>query len=390
MAYRYHPLEQSAPDNEQPAMLGSEVVEAVAESVLPALLFNLDRLSDRVQSVVDNFDGYNFPIKANPLPEIVMTAVKAGAAVDVCSPGELHLVLDLGIDPRRICYTGVAIPDTYLAKLAELGCQVHLDHADDLQRWAALPGSREVGLRLQAAHSDRYRRKFGISPDEIEPIVGLARHLGIQITRLHVHFGHGVEDAKALVDDFQPLTHSLASMGKTLRHVAVFDLGGGWPVRYGRPDFASPREVATALRERILPQWRALGFSGQLEVEPGEYVVAGCGYWAAEVALVRERENERVVVLDTLTPIPSAALPYPVAVLRRSRDKRLFQVEEGDKRATVIVGNTNSPFDVIRDRVVLPEIRRRDILVMADTGAYLTSLIGRFNGRKPPLAVILR
>jgi len=411
-----HPLEQPEPALErQPRALPSCVLDALQSAELPCLLYRPSVLRRRIQTIMEVFPHYYYPMKCNPCRRLVETAVVEGAGLDVCSPPELDLALAVGTDPALISYTGLGLCVDLMRRLAKSGAMVNLDSIRDLEEWVQSCSGYPVGLRLKAGPQRSYRAKFGIAVEHFDTTARMLRSTGTGLRGIHVHFGHGgrsgAQVAAALMDTLVPVLERLKDLVAELEYV---NLGGGWPVLYGDAQLVQPKDVADSLHAGLLAKLKSVGFSGQIAVEPGEFAVADCGYWAAQVVATKDsfecdhrsgsgweqtrethgRDQQRseemaaLAVLDTTTPIPSAAIPYPVHVLR-SVNGRLVEVRGERSQPYRVVGITNSPFDTIRKRVLLPPLARGDVLVMGRTGAYLRSLIGRFHLRAPPAEYVL-
>lgn len=342
---------------------------------LPCFLYDPAVLAANIAAVRAVFPRYHYPVKCNPHPELVRTAIAAGAELDLCSMADLDIAIAAGAPLPRTSYTGVGLTGEMLARLSASGCRVNLNSLDEVAGWARQSSSRACGVRVGLTDG-AYSLKFGLSPAEIEQ----ARDL-VRIDGLHVHDSHRGRTASEAAGVLGAAIDAIAShVVRDLRYVC---LGGGWPHAYENENPWDLTELAVAIDERIVAPMRQRGFSGEVLVEPGELVVAGAGVWLSRVVSVRKTESEHVVIVDTPTPVPCGDFSYPIRLLRGDGF-----VRDGNEVVCTIYGSSNSGRDRIR-RTFVAEPRLGDVLAVCDTGAYVHSLISPFNERRPPALYVL-
>jgi diaminopimelate decarboxylase len=177
----------------------------------------------------------------------------------------------------------------------------------------------------------------------------------------------------------------LALLGAGRPGMDTFDVGGGFPV--GDPgSVPTParfaREAAAAL-EAIPAERRAR----RLATEPGRFLVARAGWLVAEVLHVRERAGQtRIVVIDAgMTELIRPALYgawHRVVALDTSSSSA------SSLRPARVDGPICESTDTFGDHD-LPELRRGDLVAIADAGAYGASMASAYNGRPAVPEVLL-
>jgi diaminopimelate decarboxylase len=372
------------------ALRGERLAALAAGLELPCFVYDPVIVAENIQAVRATFPGYHYPVKCNPHPEVVRTAMAAGAALDLCSEGDIAVASVLkGLDAGT-SYTGAGLTPELMRRVAAAGCRVNLNSLDEVGLWTKEAPRRVCGIRLEVREAaDSYGAKFGLGPSEVARAREMLTRSGAALNGVHVHDGHRgrtpEQAARVLADALGPLEAIV------VRDLDYVSLGGGWPHAYEGEQAWQLGEVAREIAAQVEAPLRGKGFRGRLLVEPGEFVTASAGAWIAAVASVkRSAADSRIVILDTPTPVPCADFPYPLQLLRREGGARDYSlVRETATVRCAVHGSTNTGRDRIRAEVLLPEPFPGDAVVIGDAGAYVHSLISPFNERRPPVQVLL-
>lgn len=379
-----HPLEQPEPTNEfPPPLLPEAVLEKIQQLEPPFIIYYLPQVRKSVKGVIEAFSHYRYPLKCNSFKPVIDSVIEEGAGLDVCSEGELKIALKTKVPKHLISYTGMAISKRLMSRLMKLGVTVNLDSIQEIEQWIKLNRNKTFGIRVKSGNDERYLAKFGVRPIEFRELSSKSKQKNL--LGLHTHYAHKICNVENIAGDYLSFSNDVIDiLDGNLSNLHYINLGGGWPVDYSGVNSFNPTQLSSSLNLGPLKLLYDNGFSGNVIVEPGEFIIADCGYWGAQVIVIKGgTEKYNVAILGTSTPIPSASLPYPVIVLRK-KDRKYNLVKEERKHIYRLVGATNSPFDTIRKRILLPKLRQGDIVVMCRSGAYLNSLIGNFNKKRPP------
>lgn len=344
-----------------------------------AYLLSAAMLRERVACALELADTYLFPVKANPDPGVLAIAVGAGAGLDLCSRGDLELARSVAAAGVRLGFTSPNLDTSLAADLVTAGVSIDLD---SLQQVGFLPkGAAKVGLRVCAADAESsYGSKFGVGITDV-PLVGDAlRARGMHPSGLHVHEAYTTANGMAvrLVGVLEQIPPSV------IGDLERVNIGGGWPVSRGVP--APSEEISCAIRA-VRDRLSGKGFSGEIVVEPGEWVVGPCAWLVARVSAVKPHPNDRqrrIVVLDTATPVPCRPSDGPFEVLRDGE----WGEAGGATAPCDIYGSANSGLDTLGVGVSMAVPNVGDVVAIAGQGAYARQLTGTFNERPvPPLVV---
>jgi len=351
-----------------------------------------------------------FSVKANDVTGVVARVAALGFDANVVSRGEWAIARRAGLPNDRITLEGVGKTDDDLraaVRAAASGVPLRwiaiesLDEARALVRIAARSlGSAQLDVlfRLNPEVAPETLRelavgaagsKFGMTADELSEaveVVGGAR--GLVPRGVHLHVGSQLGAVDAWRDAVRRGLALVALLGGSRPEFDTLDVGGGFPILprgEGAPDPARFARELPALLEAI-PADRG---PRRLAIEPGRALVARAGYLVARVLHVRERGGRQVVLDTGMTELIRPALYdawHEVSALT-SLGRQL----EGTP-AVLEPARVEGPICESTDHLgehSLPALRRGDLVVIRDTGAYAASLGSAYNGRPRPPQVIL-
>lgn len=205
----------------------------------------------------------------------------------------------------------------------------------------------------------------------------------------HCHVGSQVFDE----DVFERAGQIMLEIVALLRNRYGFatqqlDLGGGYGVRYCESDKQVDieqriGEVASSLKASAA----ALGIPlPTILMEPGRSIVADAGMTLYTVGTVKRIPGYKnyVSVDGGMTDNPRYALygsAYTVYAAGRMDEPAVLHCD--------VVGRCCESGDIIQPKVVLPDVRRGDLLAVCTTGAYNYSMASNYNRMVRPPVVML-
>jgi diaminopimelate decarboxylase len=352
-----------------------------------------------------------FSVKANDVAAIVARVSDLGFDANVVSRGEWAIARRAGLLNERITLEGIGKTDAELRaalRASAAGVPLRwlaiesLDEARALVRLAVrhLAGAQlDVLFRLNPEVAPETLRelavgaagsKFGMTADELSEaveVVGAAP--GLVPRGVHLHVGSQLRAVDAWRDAVRRGLAVLALLGGTRESFDTLDVGGGFPVLPlgdAAPDPARFARELPALLDAIPADRRPR----RLAIEPGRALVARAGYLVARVLHVRDRGG-RQVVLDTgmtelIRPALYDAWHEITALTSLGRRGWVAAAVEGARVEGPICEST----DHLGEHQ-LPPLRRGDLMVIRDAGAYAASLASGYNGRpRPPQVIVER
>ncbi|SNR64694.1 alanine racemase [Blastococcus mobilis] len=341
-----------------------------------------------LRAVLPPWASLFFAAKANGFPAVLAALAGSGGVdgFEVASRAEADAaraaLLAAGRSPRLLA-AGPAKAPALLDALLDAGTEVvHVESPLELVRLSAVAQARgrtvRVGLRVNPAAvgvrgtlaMGGRPAPFGVPEPDVPEVLALARSLpGLDVAGFHVHAVCGNRDARAHA---AYVGWCLDWAARTARQHGVdlrwVDVGGGLGVAYGGED---PLDVDLLGEElhRLTPPAGV-----EVALEPGRWLVADCGWYAAEVVDVKHSYGTAYVLVRG--GIGGFALPgtedFPFALTVLPVEdwpSALPRPELRDVPVTV-VGELCTPEDVLVRDVVVNRVRAGDLVVIPQAGAY--------------------
>jgi len=331
-----------------------------------------------------------YAVKANPHPRLLALLADLGAAFDCASEGELRAAAAAlraagapplpdaaSSAPARLFFAGPGKQDRELLLAVALGARVQAEGWEDLQRLDALLRGGPplaVNLRVHPAGGVEEERRilggagpsaFGVDEEDVPALLARAADLAhVRIVGLHVFAASNQRDAARLL-----ATHAMVlDLARRLyeRHdlrLGLVDLGGGLGVPYAADESPLDTDVLGAGLAVLLA--RHAWFSGELLLEPGRFLAAGCGVYLTRVVRTKISRGVRFAILQAgLNHLLRPALtgqPFPVRLVE--------DAGRGSCGPVTLAGPLCTSLDRLGD-VALPELRPGDLLAFGMAGAY--------------------
>lgn len=340
-----------------------------------------------------------YALKANSHPEVLKALREGGAGADVVSGGEIRRALECGFTPQQIIYSGVGKTDREIRFALEAGIeQINVESIPELLRIAEL--AKEMKLRARVAFrlnpdvdikthpyiaTGLAENKFGMElsqvirieeiltqfPAQLE-LVGISQHLGSQMLQF--------EGLREGLRRLRPVYEALKVRFPTLRK---FDAGGGLGILYDqdRPDLEQKmlEEYAAVVRSELN------GIDGQLQLEPGRWLVGHAGVLLTQVVFVKKTSHRTFVIVNSgMNHLIRPALyqaKHRILPLKRTTNSKLAKFD--------VVGPICESADFFAKEYEMPEVQSGDWLAIADAGAYGFSMANTYNLQDLPTEIAL-
>ncbi|WP_250003709.1 alanine racemase [Actinoplanes sp. M2I2] len=305
-----------------------------------------------------------YAVKANGHPAVLDTLARECDGLEVASGGELALALRAGA--RRIVFGGPAKTDAELTAALDAGAQINAESVHELHRIAALRPGAEVVLRVNRAgaaltgsHSmTGTPTPFGVDETQLPAALAVP---GVRIIGFHLHAVSNNLDGHAHAAFVRD---ALSWSQATGIHPRVVNVGGGFGVDY----LSDTAMDLDPLRSITVPRGIDLIF------EPGRYLAADAGWYAASVIDVKTTHGRTFAVLRGGTHhfrLPAAwGYDHPFTVLPVDDWPHPYPRPSATDTDIDAVGELCTPRDVLCRGRHVTQIRAGDLLVFGRTGAY--------------------
>jgi diaminopimelate decarboxylase len=327
-----------------------------------------------------------YAMKANAFPPMLAALTAGIAGFEVSSAREVALARDAAAAAGRrlrLVASGPGKREPFLSALVEAGADlVNVESGLELHRLAAVARARgrraRVAIRVNPARVQvrgslamgGSASPFGVGEHDVAGVLAAARSLPeIDVAGFHIHAVSNNLDAASHAAYvgwcLEWSARTAAEAGIDLRAV---DVGGGLGVTFdGTAAFDLPA-FGRALGDLRPPE------GVRVVLEPGRWLVADCGWYAAEVTDVKRVHGAWFAVLRG--GINHFLLPaswderHAIAVVPIERwDLPCARPEVRDAPVTV-VGELCTPEDTLARDVPLPRLRAGDLVVFPHSGAY--------------------
>lgn len=351
-------------------MIAPAVVRACARPVC-VYVYDAEVLRERARAVKAALPAgaaLLYAVKANGDPRALEALAGVVDGFDVASGGELELARR---HDRRIVFAGPGKTPAELAAAVDAGAEINVESVLELHRLAAAGRPARVALRVNraaAVPAGSHRMTgtatpFGLDEGDLPRAVSVARAHGFDVTGFHLHAVSNNLDADAHVafvaDAVRWSEDRAAEHGIDLRTINV---GGGFGVDY------------TGDRRFDLARLRALPPDPRLVFEPGRFLAAPAGWYAAEVLDLKRVHGTWFAVLRGGTHhfrLPAAwGYSHPFTVLPVEEWPHPYGRPEVSDTEITVTGELCTPRDVLARDAHVSRIRVGDVVVFGHAGAY--------------------
>lgn len=312
-----------------------------------------------------------------------------GAGLDCVSIEEVQLGLHAGFEADDILFTPNNISTEEYEEALSLGVKINVDNLYTLEYFGMnhpdIPIYIRINPHLMAGGNQNISvghidSKFGISIHQVPNIERIVKKLGINVMGVHVHTGSDILDADVFIKAAE-LVFSVVEKFETVTHI---DFGSGFKVAYRPEDLhtdigAFGKKFSKAFNDFCERQ----GKTYTLEFEPGKYMVSNAGYFVAKSNLIKQTTSCTFVGLDTGFNHLIRPMFY-----NAYHDIENVSNPGGEKKVYNVVGYVCETDSFASDRII-PEVRKGDLLVFKNAGAYCATMASNYNSRPRPAEVLV-
>jgi len=370
-----------------------QLIQVAEQFGTPVYVYHAEKIAAQYKKLTTAFNGSNvvffYACKALTNINILRYIRSIGASVDCSSINEVKLALYAGFDPKNILYTSNGIAFDEIAEAKELGVNINIDSLSNLEKFGQQYGhSYPVGIRLRPnimaggnlkISTGHDKSKFGIPVDQLDKILSVVKQYNLCINDLHIHTGSEIKDVDVFVKGIEVLFDIIPHF-KELKSI---DLGGGFKVPYMPGDSETDIDLlAKKVKEAFDSHPQAKGL--QIWFEPGKYLVSECGYFVAQVNVMKETAATTFVSINS-------GFNHLIRPMFYDSYHRIENISNpgGSEKVYSVVGNICETDTFAWDRK-LNEVTEGDYLVFYNAGAYGFEMSSNFNSRYKPAEVMIK
>lgn len=363
---------------------------SLAEESTPCYVYHLPTQANKADELknLKSIDKLFYAIKANPHAELLMALYNKGFGFECVSIQELKHVLGLfpGINPHRILFTPNFAERLEYEFALNVGCHVTIDNLYPLENWTALFVNKSILLRLDPGSGAGHHKyvstggnesKFGIPKEMLPTIVKIVQEQDINVMGLHAHSGSGILTPLL----WQKTALFLTSLIEQFPKIEVINLGGG----LGIVDKPGQHSLDLSELDNLLLAVKTQFLNLSFWLEPGRYLVAESGVLLTSVTQSKEKGRGRFIGVNTgmnslIRPSLYGAYHEIVNLTRIYDEKTGF---------AHVVGPICESGDTLGYDRLLPHTEEKDVMLIANVGAYGHCMSSYYNLREPAQEIIM-
>ena len=361
----------------------------------PFYCYSLSQIKDNYYSIVKSFKDINplicFSVKSNANLRLLKELKKIGSGADVVSIGELLKATKVGINPKKIVFSGIGKTEEEIKmaiKKRVLLINVESENEVNLINKISKKISKKIniGIRLNPNVTGKTHKKistggkdekFGLSYNELVKLskkiksmrklnlIGLSVHIGSQIT--------SVTPFKKVLGIINKI------INKTKINFKFIDLGGGMGIAYSKKE----KQINLNAYAKIVKKF-SKNKNVKIIFEPGRFIIANASILITKIIYVKKNGRKYFIILDAgMNNLMRPALydaHHEIIPLVRTNKILKGNIE--------FVGPVCESSDKFSSKKTFSKIKEGDCVAIANVGAYGMSLSSNYNTR-PTIAEIM-
>lgn len=382
----------------------------------PLYVYDADIIKQQVEKFKTAFDGINYKVmyavKSCTNISIIKYMKHLGTGLDTVSIPEVRMGLNLGFDPEDIVFTPNVVDFKEIEEAVDLGVSINIENLQNLESFGKKYGSaypvcvrlnpnmiseiesgKASGLDFASANKEHYdnvsdeqvsawhnQSKFGISMTQFGDILKLVEKYKLVINGLHLHSSHVILNKEV----FEKGVKTLFKIAKQFEHLAYIDFGGGIMVKHKPDDVVIEISDAGPVLKREYDSFcRETGKTIAVWFEPGRFLMSEAGLLFTEAVVLKT--NGWIRFVGTNTGFNHLLRPMMYNAYHSIEN---ISNPKGREETYNIVGNLCEIDNLASDRV-LNEVRKGDLLMIKNAGAYGFSMSSNYNSRPKPAEVLV-
>ena len=359
----------------------------------PSYVYSKKTIEENAKAYVNSFTNSRnlacYAVKSLSNLSILKIIKDAGCGFDIVSGGELHRVLSIGADPKKVIFSGVGktkgeiqqgINSSILSFNVESESELYRIEkiADDIESPA--PISIRINPDIDSGGHDyittgRKGDKFGIS--DTRKVIDLCKYAhqskNLKIVGLACHIGSQILDLDGFMksaDKIFELSDELANFDISLEFL---DLGGGLGISYENEVPPSPLDLISCLEDKFKNR------KERLILEPGRSISANAGVLLTKVEYIKD--NFLIVdaaMNDLLRP----------SLYKAHHDVCNVKDKKDNLKKWNVVGPVCESSDFLAKNASL-DVHEDDLIVVKNAGAYGFVMASNYNSRPKACEILI-
>ena len=317
---------------------------------------------------------------------------KIGSGADVVSIGELLKAIKVGINSKKIVFSGVGKTEEEISKAVKkriLLINVESESEAVLINKVSQKLSKitSIGIRLNPNISGNTHKKistgsknekFGLLyGDCINLCKKIQKMKNLKLEGLSVHIGSQITNIK-------PFKDMLSTLDKLIKKIKIdfkfIDLGGGMGISYSNKEKKLNLKKYSKLVEKFMKNKNA-----KIIFEPGRAIVGNAGLLISKILYIKKGANKKFIILDAgMNDLMRPALynaKHQILPLKKTSKRFSGNIE--------FVGPICESSDKFFNQKGFVKVKEGDYVGLTHVGAYGMSLSSNYNIRPKAAEVMV-
>jgi len=332
-----------------------------------------------------------FSVKSNSNLTLLRELRKIGSGADVVSIGELLKAIKVGINSKKIVFSGVGKTEEEISKAVKkriLLINVESESEAILINKVSKKLSKKtsIGIRLNPNISGNTHKKIstGSKSEKFGLLYGdcinlckkIQKMKNLKLEGLSVHIGSQITNIKPFKDMLSVLDKVIK---KTKIDFKFIDLGGGMGISYLNKEKKLNLKKYSQLVEKFMKNKNA-----KIIFEPGRVIVGDAGVLISKILYIKESANKKFIILDAgMNDLMRPALynaKHQIIPLKKTNKRFAGNIE--------FVGPICESSDKFFNQKGFVKVKEGDYVSLTHVGAYGMSLSSNYNIR-PTVAEVM-
>ena len=362
----------------------------------PLYCYSFNKIKDNIADFKNNFKSINpiicFSVKSNSNIHLLKIIKKMGLGADVVSKGELLKVLKVGMEPKKIVFSGVGKDyDELNLAIKKKILLINVESESEIKQIEKIANKRKIkvniGIRLNPdinpltnskISTGRKEDKFGISKKQFVKIVKKiksSKNLNLQC--LSVHIGSQITNYKP----YSKMLNVIENLIKKTKHNFNYvDLGGGMGIKYEKNSKELNYKKYSSLIVRFLKKNKT-----KIIFEPGRSIIGDAGILISKIIYIKDAIKIKFVIMDAaMNDLIRPALygaKHEIKAVKKNNIK-INKLHE-------FVGPVCETSDKFSSLKKYQKLNENDLLAIYDVGAYGMALSSNYNLRAKPAEILI-
>jgi diaminopimelate decarboxylase len=379
-------------------MFSKEILAKFNELETPFYYYDHDLLKKTLEELNKESSKLNYKIhyalKANSNDRILKLISDSGLGADCVSGNEITKALSTGFNNNEIVFAGVGKSDKEIRTALEnnIAC-FNVESIQELEVINSFASAQNkiasIAIRINPnvdANTHHYittgleENKFGINTWELPAILEKLSVLkSIKLIGLHFHIGSQITDMnvfKGLCIRINEIQNWFDEHNIQINNINV---GGGLGINYEDPDSELIPDFNSYFR--VFEKFLELRPNQEVHFEIGRAIVGQCGSLISRVLYIKEGINTNFAILDA----GMTELIRPALYQSYHKIENLSNIENLMSnikyRKYDVVGPICESSDTFGKSILLPEMKRGNLIAIRSVGAYGEVMASNYNLR---------